>query len=107
MTDLEQLQKRFDGKLYYYAGFSVPERIDDVGSLTIESNYLGDVADEFIEELQAYKYESDEEITREQPFAYPYNIYFLPYKFQLQEFNQRVGIGEDEHLNDWQDRILV
>ena len=95
-TQLEKLVNKYQGKLYFYNGFSEPKLID-LKDFAINSNYQGDVTDELKEELFEYLTENDEDIQEEQPF-FNYGIWFMPTLKNLQEFNLKVGLNKDDYL---------
>lgn len=88
-------------ELYYYDGFSEPKKITNVDEITIESNYLGDKTDEFMEEYNIEVNQSSLEELQENQFFATYNIWVNPTKEQLQEFNKSLLLDENEHLQNF------
>ena len=103
---LKQLQERYNKRLYIYNGFRKPYKVEDIADLTVWHDFKGDKTDELIEELQAYMTDEDEFLMTEQPFA-TFGVWYEPSREQLEEANELYALPRDEHLNDWQDRILV
>lgn len=89
-------------ELYYYDGFSEPKKINNVDELTIESNYLGDKTDEFMEEYNIEVNQSSLEELQENQFFAKYNIWVNPTKEQLQEFNKSLLLDENEYLQNFE-----
>lgn len=100
--ELEKLVNKYKGKLYFYNGFSEPKLID-LKDFVIQSNYLGDVTEEFCEELNFYFSEVETDIQEEQPF-FSYGIWFKPTLKDLQNFNVRVMLEENSYLENWCDK---
>lgn len=90
-----------NAKLYSYTGFSEPEEID-INDLAIQSNYLGDITDEFMEEYSyvANNYTLEEAIS-EQPLA-AYGIWIEPTLEILQDKNQySYGLARNTYLENF------
>ena len=86
-------------KYYYYNGFEEPQEID-LDDMTIESNYLGDITEEFMEEHNEWKTE-DDSLYNEMMGVY--NIWRNPTLEDFQEVNERVGLWTNAYLEEWQD----
>lgn len=84
-------------KYYFYNGFEAPQEID-LKDVTFESNYLGDVTEEFTEEHNEWKAEEDRLYNE---MMGVYNIWRNPVLGDFQEVNERVGLGKNEYLEEW------
>lgn len=88
--------------LYYYSGFSEPEKIESIESLFLESNYLGNVTDEFMEEYEFHMKDGDIADFQENQFVASYGVWVNPTKEQLQEYNKSVMLDDNEYLQDFE-----
>lgn len=87
--------------LYIYAGFDVPKKLNSVHDLVIDSNYLGDLTDEFNEEFEVEVEQSTLAELQENQFFSGYGVWVNPTKEQLQDFNASVMLDENEYLQDF------
>ena len=85
-------------RYYFYNGFEAPQEID-LDDMTLESNYLGDMTEEFTEEHIEWEAE-DDSLYNEMMSVY--NIWRNPTLEDFQEVNERVGLDKNEYLDDWQ-----
>lgn len=89
-----------ENKFYSYSGFGKPQEVA-IEDLVIESNYLGDVTNDFLEVYEEYKNESDEELNEHLGY---YGVYRNPKKSVFQEMNTcSYGLAKNEYLEDWED----
>ena len=87
-------------ELYSYNGFSKPEKIN-VNDLIIESNYLGDMTEDFLEDYnQTIKHESLEDM-QENQFLFDYGIWINPTLKQLQTFNKSKMLSKNDYLENF------
>ena len=113
MAPTFQLKQALNG-YYGYSGFNEPDLLAEtfselVDTIAIESNYLGDVTEEFkeyvadiIEELDGVKSVND--ITGEHKedlcgLLFDYGIYMYPTYEELAEFNLSKMLDKDDYIN--------
>ena len=94
-------------KFYSYSGFGSPELLaigfdNLVKNLTVESNYLGDITDETVEELADWL---DSFNTIEEMQEYHENvvndIWINPTYENLKNFNLSVGLDENTYIENF------
>jgi len=92
-------------KVYFYNGFNKPvlmaNTIDEIKNIHIYGNYLGDVSNELLGEIDYYK--NDLEGLTES-LAY-YDLYINPTLKQLQEVNRSYGLDKNEYLADFASKV--
>lgn len=100
MTNLIEKDIKAGNKYYFYNGFNEPKEINPL-SVELMSNYLGDVTNDFLEELEAvlsyckaqgsFKYFNEE---------IGFNIYRNPALEELQLINTNVyGLSKNDYLD--------
>lgn len=89
-------------ELYYYNGFSEPEKINGFEKLSVESNYLGDVTYDFLAEFNSRIEDVDIADLQKNQYVAEYGVWVNPTKDQLQAFNRSVMLDENEYLQDFE-----
>lgn len=94
-------------KFYSYSGFESPELLaigfdNLIKDLSVESNYLGDVTDDTIEELEYWLglFDTIEEM-QEHHENVVNGIWINPTYENLKDFNLSVGLDEDSYIESF------
>lgn len=94
-------------KFYSYSGFEKPELLaigfdNLIKDLSVESNYLGDVTDDTIEELEYWLglFDTIEEM-QEHHENVVNGIWINPTYENLKDFNLYVGLDEDAYIESF------
>lgn len=87
-------------KYYFYNGFAEP-RLIDISDLEVESNYLGDITEEVLEEYENWKDESDVDFNEQMGY---YGIYRNPTRKMFEELNINVfGLSKGDWLANFKE----
>jgi len=86
-------------KYYFYNGFNEPKEIE-VDNIILEDNYRVDLTDEFLEEHNFRKGETDEDYNN--TVGASYGIFRNPTKELFKKYNKNVyGIEEETYLENF------
>lgn len=88
--------------IYIYSGFGEPEKVESFEEIAVESNHLGDVTEEFQEEVDWHMDVDTLEELQENQFFAEYGVWINPTKEQLEEYNESIGLDKDEYLQDFE-----